>query len=261
MAARQRSLTIGAAFVVLMTVAVRAEPPAEENVSATILSVDRQFWEAYNACDVEAQRRFVTEDVEFYHDKGGVTLGADALMDTVRKNLCSGNNRVRREAVEGTGRVFPMHDEGVLYGAIVSGDHRFYVREGDHPETWTGIAKFANLWLLKDGTWKMARVLSYDHGPAPYVSTRKAIPLPDAVLDSLAGRYRTSQWIGTVRRENGRLVLSFENSSFTLHPERESLFFTMERDLTFEFTRRADDTRIIRVRENGAVVDEGVAEK
>jgi len=30
-----------------------------------------------------------------------------------------------------------------------------------------GLAKFFHVWLLKDGTWKMARVISYDHGPAP----------------------------------------------------------------------------------------------
>ena len=259
---RQLSITSGIAFLILTCMQADLSARSGDDPSATILDRDNQFWTAYNACDVDAQRRFFTDDVEFYHDKGGATFGVEALMDTTRKNLCSGKMRVRREAVAGTVRVFSMRRDDALYGAIVSGDHRFYVREGDRPETLTGIAKFANLWLLKEGTWKMARVLSYDHAPAADISTRTPITVPDAVLDALAGRYRTGQGVGTVRRENGTLVLSFEKGGrFTLYPESETLFFTKERDLTFEFTQRGDGPSIMRVRENGTVVDEGAAEK
>ena len=257
----QRSLPTCLVVLVLMSTAADVSARADDDPAATILALDGQFWTAYNACDVDAQRRHFADDVEFYHDKGGATFGVDPLIDTTRKNLCSGSTRTRREAVEGTVHVFPMRRDGVLYGAILSGDHRFYVREGDHPEALTGIAKFTHLWLLNDGTWKMARVLSYDHRPAPFVTTRKAVPVPVSVMDSYAGRYRTGQGLGTIRRENATLVLSFENGSFTLHPESQTVFFTKERDLTFEFSRRADGTRVVRVRENGAVVDEGVAEK
>jgi hypothetical protein len=258
----RRTLTAGPGVVLLIFLSAGLSARSEDDPAATILPLEAQFWAAYNACDVETQRRLFADDVEFYHDKGGATFGADALTDTIRKNLCSASQSVRREAVEGTIRVFPMHRDGVIYGAIVSGEHRFYVREGAEPETWTGIAKFTTLWLLKEGTWKMARVLSYDHRPPPYVSTRKATSLPDAILDTLSGDYRTGQGLGTVRRENGTLVLSFSTGGqFTLHPESDTLFFTQDRDLTFEFTRRADGTRIMRVREKGVVVDEGVADK
>lgn len=263
MGTRQRRLATGTAFLVLMCMAVDAAAASEEDVATTILSLDRQFWNAYNACDTETQRRYFTDDVEFYHDKGGATVGADALIETIRKNLCSGSTRVRREAIESTVHVFPLRRDGVLYGAIMSGDHRFYGRAPDRPETLDGVAKFTHLWLLKDGTWRIARVLSYDHGPAPYVNTRKALTVPDAVLDSFAGTYRTGQGPGTVRRQGGTLVVSFEKGGrFILYPETETLFFTKERDLTFEFARRAaDGVMIMRVRENGALVDEGAAEK
>jgi hypothetical protein len=30
-----------------------------------------------------------------------------------------------------------------------------------------GLAKFSQLWPLKNNEWKMTVILSYDHGPAP----------------------------------------------------------------------------------------------
>lgn len=259
----QRRVATGTAVLVLMCMVIDAAPAAQEDVAPAILSLDRQFWHAYNTCDTEAQRLHFTDDVEFYHDKGGTTFGADALIEGIRKNLCSGSTRVRREAIEGTVHVFPLRRDGVLYGAILSGDHRFYGRAPERPETLDGVAKFIHLWLLQDGTWKIGRVLSYDHRPAPYVNSRKAVTLPDAVLDSFAGTYRTGQGPGIVHRQGGTLVLSFgDGGEFILYPETETLFFTRERDLTFEFVRRAADAvMIMRVRENGAVVDEGAADK
>jgi hypothetical protein len=143
------------------------------------------------------------------------------------------------------------------------GDHRFYGRTPDRPETADGVARFTHLWLLQHGTWRIARVLSFNHGPAPYVTTREAVTIPDAVLESFVGTYLTGQGTGTVRRQGGTLVLSFEKGgSLVLYPESETLFFAKERDLTFRFVRRATDgVMTMRVSENGVVVDEGVADK
>lgn len=264
MRTRPRHAAVCTAAFAVMCIAMGAAPHAQEDVATTILALDRQFWNAYNACDIEAQRRIFTDDVEFYHDKGGTTFGVDAVIETVRKNLCSGDTRVRREAIESTVRVFPLRrDDGVLYGAVMVGDHRFYGRAPDRRETLDGVAKFTHLWLLKDGTWKMARILSYDHNPATQVAAHKAVTLPDAVLDSLAGTYRTAQGAGTVRRQGETLVLSFASGGeFILYPESDTLFFIKDRDLTFEFVRRGGSaTTLMRVREHGAVVDEGAADE
>ena len=140
---------------------------AADDQTAPVLSLDREFWEAYNACDTAGMGRFFTEDVEFYHDVGGPLVGVAALVGSIRTNLCSGDTRVRREAVGDTVQAFPLRRNGVLYGAILSGDHRFYQRANGRPEALTGIARFTHLWLLDNRTWRMARVLSYDHRPAP----------------------------------------------------------------------------------------------
>jgi len=71
------------------------------------------------------------------------------------------NIKVRREAISGTIQVFPLEDNGKIYGAVLSGDHYFYQNE-----TRTGIAKFTHTWLLKEGEWRMHRILSYDHRQA-----------------------------------------------------------------------------------------------
>jgi len=139
-----------------------------EKLPAVILHQDSLFWKAYNECDTAGQRQFFTEDVEFYHDKGGPTKGRETLMANVKKNLCSNENfRLRREVVAGSVQVFPLGNGGVIYGAILSGEHVFYIWGKDKAEYLDGRARFTHVWLLQaDGGWKMSRILSYDHRPA-----------------------------------------------------------------------------------------------
>ena len=139
----------------------------QEKLTAVVLEKDRRFWTAYNTCDTEKLRAFFTDDVEFYHDKGGVTVGIDALTESVKKNLCGTNSsRLRREAVAGTIKVFPLRKGNEIYGAIMSGEHVFYVTEKGKPEFLDGRANFTHLWLIRNGEYKMARILSFDHRPA-----------------------------------------------------------------------------------------------
>jgi hypothetical protein len=256
------------AVMAFMLLAGPSFPPKaaaeQEDVASTILSLDDRFWQAYNSCDTGAFRQFFTEDVEFYHDKGGATLGVESLLTTMKTNLCGDGGRLRREAVEGTVKVFPLHDQKAVYGAILSGEHLFYVQERGKAERLDGRARFTHLWLRSGATWRMARILSYDHGPATYVNKRKAVTLPESSLDAFVGPYRAPQSGSmSVRREDGTLVLSFggkSDGSLILHPEGGGLFFVMERDLTFEFVRGAG-AWMIQVRERGALVEEAVADR
>ena len=143
------------------TVAAQAE---HEKLTATILHLDSAFWNAYNRCDTVAFKNYFTDDVEFYHDKGGTTTTSSSVVDLMNKNLCGNNNfRLRREAVPGTIKIYPMEDNGKIYGAVISGEHLFYITANGKPEYLDGQALFTHLWLLKDGAWKMSRVLSYNH--------------------------------------------------------------------------------------------------
>ncbi|MCW4467523.1 nuclear transport factor 2 family protein [Flavobacterium sp. MFBS3-15] len=139
-----------------------AYPANQKDLEIKILAFDKEVFDAYNTCNTEAMKEFFTEDLEFYHDKGGMTNTRDEMIARTKQNLCSRPGwKIRREAVPGTLKVYPL--EG--YGAILTGEHRFYVTENDKEEL-TGQAKFTHVFLLKDGKWKIARILSYDHGPA-----------------------------------------------------------------------------------------------
>ena len=138
------------------------KPLTQQELHTTIVALDKVVFEAYNNCDVELFKTYFSDDAEFYHDKGGVTLGAEKLAESVQKNLCSNPElKIHREVVPGTLQVYPMDN----YGAILTGEHYFYevTATGKKP---TGRAKFTHLWQYKDGKWKMTRVLSYDHQPA-----------------------------------------------------------------------------------------------
>lgn len=147
---------------------------SQENGIKQILQADSLFWVAYNSCDVEGMSRFISDDIEFYHDKGGILNGKAAFIETSSKNLCSNKDwKLRREAVPGTVAIFPMKSRDSLYGALLSGNHYFYINETGKKEVRDGLAKFLHLWRLQDGQWKMTRIFSYDHGPAPDNNNRK----------------------------------------------------------------------------------------
>ncbi len=37
-----------------------------------VMKADSLFWSGYNSCDLGLQERLIADDIEFYHDKGGV---------------------------------------------------------------------------------------------------------------------------------------------------------------------------------------------
>ena len=208
-------------FVLITACSVKALAQTEQQkLTATILHLDSAFWNAYNNCDTARFKDFVTDDVEFYHDKGGITLGAKALIESLNKNICGNvNSRLRREAVAGTVKVYPMQNGDEIYGAIISGEHLFYMTEKGKPEYQSGVANFTQLWQLKNGIWKMSRILSYNHHAPEYINTRKEIELPAQQLDQLTGTYKSAQsGTMTVIRENKVLILKGGGQTYMLYP-------------------------------------------
>lgn len=125
-----------------------------------VASLDRALFDAFNTCNLDAFASFFAEDVEFYHDKGGVTRGRSALADSIKNNICG---KTRRDPVPGTLEVHPMDG----YGALQLGMHRFCdVKAARCDGTSGGVGKFVHLWQNSGGEWRITRVVSYDHAPA-----------------------------------------------------------------------------------------------
>ena len=131
----------------------------QAELDKAIIELDRQLFGAYNRCDLKKFDSMLADDVEFYHDQGGVTLGHEKLTESIKNNICTGDTQ--RVLVPGTLKIYYMKS----YGAIEMGVHRFL-----HPKTeatnGTGEGSFVHLWRYKDGAWKVTRVLSYDHHSA-----------------------------------------------------------------------------------------------
>lgn len=127
---------------------------SQAELDKAITALDAALFGAYNHCDLAKFKSLLADDVEFYHDQGGVTLGAQALTDSIRTNICGGD--VVRELAPGSLKVYYMKG----YGAVEIGTHRFL-----HPQshTPTGEGQFITLWRWKDGAWKITRAISFDH--------------------------------------------------------------------------------------------------
>lgn len=226
----------------------------DEQLTNLILQKDSAFWRAYNTCDVATMQKFVTHDLEFYHDKGGITLGDSAFAASFKNNVCAFRDSfsLRREEVTETVHVYPMHKNGKIYGALISGDHLFYIKNKGQEEHAEGLAKFTQLWVMENGEWKMSRVLSYNHGPAPYTNKRTTVAVSSTVLKKYVGTYNGSQTKDAkVTTGKDMLNLVIGGNTYLLYPSSENMFFAKDRDLTFEFTGNK-----ITVREKGNVVEE-----
>jgi hypothetical protein len=116
-------------------------------------SLDRALFDAFNRCELGKLENFFVPELEFYHDKAGVTWSRKKFLDDVKKNVCG---KFRRELVTGSLEVFPLGN----YGAVYSGTHRFCKTGASQCE---GSGRFMHIWQNKEGDWKITRVISYDH--------------------------------------------------------------------------------------------------
>ena len=48
---------------------------SQADLDRTITALDTALFDSYNRCDLKKFASFFVDDVEFYHDQGGVTLG------------------------------------------------------------------------------------------------------------------------------------------------------------------------------------------
>ena len=130
-----------------------------------ILKADADFFRAFfDTCDVETVRRYIADDFEMFHDKGGrVSTSGEAFVKTTQEKCqrqAEGTDFLStRKLVPETMKVYAINN----YGAIASGTHRFYAVKKGEPDRLTETGLFTTVWKEENGQWKLARALSYDH--------------------------------------------------------------------------------------------------
>lgn len=138
------------------TTVARAQINSQEELTAFVLRQDSMLFDlGFHHCDLSQFEAYISEDFEFYHDKNGLTNTKAAFIESIRKGICgSGEAALQRRLLPESTQIFPLFDQGQLYGAVQIGQHHF----GDKP------ARFSHLWIIEeDGRWRLRRVLSYDH--------------------------------------------------------------------------------------------------
>jgi hypothetical protein len=126
--------------------------PADQLLHDTIARLDSLFFDAYNNCRLDVFASMVSEDIEFYHDRGGKSTSKSGLVSSIKNNICG---KVRRELLAGSIEVYPIPG----YGAVQLGAHRFYNnQEADRGPS--RFARFVHTWQRENGTWKLTRVIS-----------------------------------------------------------------------------------------------------
>ena len=149
----QRSAVI---FMLCLGVAsARAQDSARSgHLYDELARMDHELFEAaFVTCDQAKFSSLFANDPDFYHDRTGATYGEEVK----KLQSCPRDSGVKRTLVVDSLEVYSIKD----FGAIQIGRHTF-TRAG---EPRVEIAKFVHLWRYRDGQWRLARVLSFDHRP------------------------------------------------------------------------------------------------
>ena len=127
--------------------------PDNAELYQTIVKQDSIFFDAYNHCDTKLKiySDYYSENLEFYHDKGGLMTSKKAVVEGTQKNICG---KVTRHLKKGSIEVYPIKD----YGAIEMGLHQFHNKA--EPNAASHDSKFIIFWRYANNEWKIEKVVS-----------------------------------------------------------------------------------------------------
>lgn len=128
--------------------------PQPDALFVTVRSIDAKLFDAYNSCDLTTLGAMVSDDLEFYHDLTGLSVGKAPFLAAIKQNVCG---KVHRELLPQTLEVYPLKG----FGAVEIGIHRF--SHPGHLDDGMGDAKFVTLWQNDHGVWRITRTVSYEH--------------------------------------------------------------------------------------------------
>lgn len=131
------------------------QPVSTDSLYQQVMELDSQVFGAFNRRDSLQFASMFSEDLEFFHDKGGLTGYAETI-GFLRSTTASGSD-LQRTLEPGSSAVYPIPG----YGAIQTGKHVFIHTENGKKEY--GTFRFLHIWKQTGDRWQITRVVSYDH--------------------------------------------------------------------------------------------------
>ena len=162
-----KHILLVATLLIVFALSAKGQVDKYSPLFAELKKQDSIFFEkGFNQCDIAYLDKAISRDLNFYHDQSGYQ-NREAFFENTKKYICSDfEKKPIRKLEEESLTVFPLYNNGVLYGAIQSGIHHFYIRETGKEDLWTSTARFTSVWTLESNAWKLKEVLSYDHQAA-----------------------------------------------------------------------------------------------
>jgi hypothetical protein len=90
--------------------------PRSGSLFKTIQALDSKLFEAYNHCGLATLSEMVSDDLEFYHDQTGLSVGKDLFITAIKQNICG---KVERSLVPGSLEVYPLSGYGAVRSAFI----------------------------------------------------------------------------------------------------------------------------------------------
>ena len=159
----QKSIwTKGVYLIIGLFLLINSAAAQEKKVAPTstalfnkIANLDSVLFDAFNNQRMDIFKPMFTNDLEWFQDNEGLLSS-----ETVFKNF--GNSfkkefKLSRKLVPGSLEVYPLKN----YGAMEIGLHQFRHIENGKEEV--GTFKFLMIWKQENDSWKISRVVSYNH--------------------------------------------------------------------------------------------------
>ncbi|MDM9630647.1 nuclear transport factor 2 family protein [Robiginitalea aurantiaca] len=146
-----RFIYIAFGILLLAPSGVKGQVSEDSDLYKTIMELDASYFEAYNSCDLATQASLLSDDLEFYHDQGGLSTSKSDIINSIEKNICG---KVTRELIAESVEVHEIKG----FGAVEIGYHKFY--NNQEPDALSKPSRFVSVWKNTDGIWKMHRVVS-----------------------------------------------------------------------------------------------------
>ena len=150
--------------ILFLTLSAHGQIDKSDDLHKIILEKDSLLFEVgFNTCNIHQFEQLISDELRFFHDKGGITKSKQEFIENIENGLCKLPYKPYRVLDERSLEVYPLAKNDTIYGAIETGVHQFYAIESDHQKYLTSIAKFTHVWILENDSWRLRSALSYDH--------------------------------------------------------------------------------------------------